>query len=448
MGTRRAEMVSEAWMAQSACQNLGAVSSSTQIQPEHAEPGPTAESPPDVQLLVPAEDVARPALSIVVPALNEEITIGEFVEWCQQGLRQAGISGEILIVDSSTDRTPEVALAAGARVLRTPKRGLGRAYLDAIPFIRGEYVVMGDADCTYDFRELAPFVEKFHAGYEFIMGTRFKGYIEPGSMPALHRYFGTPFTTWILNRVYSSKFTDIHCGMRGVTLDGLKRMDLQSQSWEYASEMVLKSVHLELRTSEVPVRFLKDKEGRVSHHKRMGWFSPFQAAWINLRAMFTYGADFFVFWPGVVLAVLGLLIALPVSFGPRTFGPITLSLHWQFFGAMLAFVGIQAFLLGCLAQIFFDYSGRKTRRWLSWFRYTRTTLVVLGLMLLGLVMTLPLVITYLTTDFSLPDDVVTKSHLAVTGSLLAMTGFSLFVFTLLFHAAAISLKRIPGAGTA
>jgi glycosyltransferase involved in cell wall biosynthesis len=422
------------------------VSSSTDIQPRRAAPSP--EPPSDVQLLLPANDVVDPELSIVVPALNEEITIGEFVRWCREGLTTAGIVGEILIVDSSTDSTAEVAVAGGARVLHTPKRGLGRAYLDAIPFIRGRYVIMGDADCTYDFRELAPFVAKFHDGYEFIMGSRFRGYIEPGSMPPLHRYFGTPFTTWILNRVYSGKFTDIHCGMRGVTLDGLKRMDLQSQSWEYASEMVLKSVHLELRTSEVPVRFLKDQEGRVSHHKRMGWFSPFQAAWINLRAMFTYGADFFVFWPGVVLAVLGLLITLPVSFGPRTFGPITLSLHWQFFGAMLAFVGIQAFLLGCLAQIFFDYSGRKTRRWLSWFRYTRTTIFVIGLVILGLVLVSPLVITYLTSDFSLPDDVVARSHLAVTGSLLAMTGFSIFVFTLLIHAAAISLKRMRGAATA
>ena len=129
---------------------------------------------------------------------------------------------------------------------------------------------MGDADCTYDFRELAPFVEGFRDGYEYVMGSRWKGSIEPGSMPALHRYFGTPFTTWILNRLYSSHFSDIHCGMRGITTDALERMNLQSQSWEYASEMVLKSVHMELRTTEVPVTFLKDRDGRVSHHKREG----------------------------------------------------------------------------------------------------------------------------------------------------------------------------------
>ena len=164
---------------------------------------------------------------------------------------------------------------------------------------------MGDCDCTYDFRELAPFVEKFRGGAEFIMGSRFRGYIEPGSMPPLHRYLGTPVTTWILNVIFGSRFSDIHCGMRGITRDALARMDLRSQSWEYASEMVLKSVHMELRTEEVPIRFLKDREGRLSHHKRSGWFSPWQAAWINLRAMFVYGADFFLFKPGLLLLALG-----------------------------------------------------------------------------------------------------------------------------------------------
>ena len=133
---------------------------------------------------------------------------------------------------------------------------------------------MGDCDCTYDFRELEPFVTKFRDGAEFIMGSRFRGYIEPGAMPPLHRYLGTPVTTWILNVIFSSHFSDIHCGMRGITRAALERMGLRSQSWEYASEMVLKSVHMRLRTEEVPIRFLKDREGRLSHHKRSGWFSP------------------------------------------------------------------------------------------------------------------------------------------------------------------------------
>src|SRR5580698_7104844 len=274
---------------------------------------------PELELQLPAAgDVAEPEVSIVIPALNESLTIGDFIDWCKEGLARAKVAGEILIVDSSTDRTAEIALSKGARVLRAPKRGLGRAYIDSLPFIRGKYLVLGDCDCTYDFRELEPFVQKFRGGAEFIMGSRFRGYIEPGSMPPLHRYLGTPVTTWILNVIFRSRFSDIHCGMRGLTKDALVRMDLRSQSWEYASEMVLKSVHMKLRTEELPIRFLKDREGRESHHRRSGWFSPWQAAWINLRAMFVYGADFFLYRPGFVLLALGAALTLPLSFGAVT----------------------------------------------------------------------------------------------------------------------------------
>ena len=145
--------------------------------------------------------------------------------------------------------------------------------------------------------------EKFREGYEFIMGSRFKGYIEPAAMPPLHRYFGTPLTTWILNLLYGTEFTDIHCGMRGITRDALIRIRLESQSWEYASEMVLKSACLDLHTTEVPVRFLKDQEGRLSHMKRSGWSEPWRAGWINLRSMFLYGSDFFLLRPGLVVLI-------------------------------------------------------------------------------------------------------------------------------------------------
>ena len=133
------------------------------------------------------------------------------------------------------------------------------------------------------------------------MGSRWKGSIEPGAMPELHQYFGTPVTTWILNRLYGSRFSDIHCGMRGITRDALVRMDLHSQSWEYASEMILKSVHMEPADRRGSCHVPQGSRGRLSHHKRAGWFSPWAAAWINLRAMFVYGSDFFVFKPGIVL---------------------------------------------------------------------------------------------------------------------------------------------------
>jgi glycosyltransferase involved in cell wall biosynthesis len=403
-----------------------------------------ADRDPALSLLVPQDDVQDPEISIVIPALNEQLTIGEFIDWAKEGLSKAGIRGEILIVDSSTDKTSEIALARGARVLRAPKRGLGRAYIDSLPFIRGKYVLMGDCDCTYDFRELEPFAAKFRAGAEFVMGSRFRGYIEPGSMPPLHRYLGTPVTTWILNVIFSSHFSDIHCGMRGMTKDALVRMKLRSQSWEYASEMVLKSVHMKLRTEEVPIRFLKDREGRQSHHKRSGWFSPWAAAWINLRAMFVYGASFFLYRPGFVLLALGLLFTLPLSFGAITLGPITFSIHWMLLGLTLSTLGLQCVYLGAIAQVFYDYSGAITRRWLRLFPYTRSVFAAAAMFLGGVGLTAALLVKWITGGYLLTLE-MKVSYLAVTGLLLMIAGFMTFTFTLLLHATSVAVWRSSSA---
>jgi glycosyltransferase involved in cell wall biosynthesis len=395
---------------------------------------------PDVRLILPANDAADPELSIVIPALNEELTIADFVSWCHEGLKKAGVVGEILIVDSGQDQTTELALKGGARVLRTPKRGLGRAYQDAVPYIRGPYVLMGDCDCTYDFRELAPFVEKFRAGAEFVMGSRFRGYIEPGAMPPLHRYLGTPVTTFILNVIFSSYFSDIHCGMRGISRAALTRMDLRSQSWEYASEMVLKSVHMRLRTEEVPIRFLKDREGRLSHLKRSGWFSPWHAAWINLRAMFVYGADFFLFKPGLVLFATGSLLTFPLAFGPITIGPIQFSLHWMLLGMTIALLGLQCVYMGILAKLFFDYTGEVTAKWFRRFSYTRAVVLSGIVFSVGFVCEVLLIREYVQLGLRLPVG-LPASHMAFAGLMLMIAGFMSFTFTLILHATAFAVRR-------
>jgi glycosyltransferase involved in cell wall biosynthesis len=396
-----------------------------------------------VDLLVPEDDTTSPELSIVIPALNEELTIGDFVDWCKKGSQDAGICTEILIIDSSTDRTAEIALEKGARVLKAPRRGLGRAYIDAVPFVRGEYILMGDADCTYDFRVLAPFVQRFREGYEFVMGSRFKGEIEKRSMPFLHRYLGTPVTGWILNRIYSSKFSDIHCGMRGITADAFRRMRIRSESWEYASEMVLRSVRMQLRTTEVPVRFLRDQPGRVSHHKRAGWTSPWKAAWTNLRAMFVYGADFFVYKPGIFLTVVGLALTLPLTFGPITIGRVTFSLYWMLIGVTLTLVGFQSFLSGCLAQMIYDETGHARDRWLRVFRYNRAVGASAAIFVVGLLLTTFLVSNYVRFGLELRG-FGAYEYMAITGLMLMMLSFTLFVFTLLFHALVLRLRPPPG----
>jgi glycosyltransferase involved in cell wall biosynthesis len=382
-------------------------------------------------------------VSLVVPALNEEKTIGLFVEWCLEGLEAAGVVGEVLIVDSGTDRTADIAVAKGARVLKTPKRGLGRAYIDALPFVRGRYLILGDCDCTYDFRLLKPFVDKLRSGCEFVMGSRFRGYIEPGAMPPLHRYLGTPVTTWILNRIFSSRFSDIHCGMRAITREAFFRMQLRSQSWEYASEMVLKSVRMKLKTDEVPIRFLKDQEGRLSHHRRSGWLSPWKAAWINLREMFLYGSDFFLFRPGAALLALGSLLVLPLSFGPIVIGSLEFSLYSMLLGMSFVILGLQGVYMGILSKVFFDYTGEVTPRVLAFFSYTRTVVWSAGFFCLGAFLSSLLAVSYIRSGFKLWTVPVPSGYLAVTGLTLMMASFMTFCFLLLLHGFQLAKGNVP-----
>lgn len=394
----------------------------------------------NVSLTAPKNDEECPELTILVPAMNEQLTIKQFLEWCHEGIRQSNCKVEILIVDSSTDNTPQIALANGARVLRVPKRGLGRAYIDALPFIRGKYVVMGDADCTYDFRQIKLFLEKMQNGYEFVMGSRFKGIIEDNAMPKLHRYFGTPVTTCILNIMFGSQFSDIHCGMRGITREAFIRMQLQSQSWEYASEMVLKSVHMKLVTTEVPINFYKDREGRLSHMKRGGWTEPWRAGWQNLRAMFIYGANFFLDKPGLFSLCIGLLLLLPLTFGPINIGALEFSLNWMLLGTTLATVGLSFCYTGALARLLFDYNLVHTRQLRSWFPYNRTMALVGTGIILGLCLISPLIISYINNDYTISAQNKITIYPAITGLWLLIASVQTFTFLLLSNALHLMIK--------
>jgi glycosyltransferase involved in cell wall biosynthesis len=385
-----------------------------------------------VEHLMPAGAGPGPVeLSIVVPSLNEEITVGEFVDWCKDGLERAGVRGQILIVDSSSDKTSDIVLAHGGEVLRTPKRGLGRAYIDAASYIRGQWIIMGDADLTYDFRELSPFVEAFREGAEFVMGSRFRGSIEKGAMPGLHRYFGTPLTTWILNRIYGSRYSDIHCGMRGLTRSALERIDLKSQSWEYASEMVLKAARLKLVTAEVPVKFYKDREGRFSHHRRMGWLSPWIAGWLNLKVMLVYTPDSFLLKPGIVLTAIGALISCALARGPITIGGVGFSLYWLLFGVTCVTLGYSSIQIGVLARVMHGLRPKSLKRLRETLSYDRGMLLSAGCVLVGIALLSTLVYHYLNSEFRLFE----ISHPAIFGLLLIIVGFQTFCFTLLLEMA-------------
>ena len=388
--------------------------------------------PTQIELLIPAEVNAQdfiPEISIVVPALNEEITIREFVQWCWEGLKKAGVSGEIIIVDSSSDSTPEIALEEGARVLRTPRRGLGQAYLDAIPFIRGKFIVMGDCDLTYDFRNINYFIDSYKSGNEYVMGSRFKGSIEEGAMPPLHRYFGTPLTTWILNRIYHTKYSDIHCGMRGLTKEGLNRIQLTSTGWEYASEMVLKATRVGLKIDEVPVVFYKDRDGRLSHHRRAGFWSPWIAGWINLKVMLVYSPDSFLIKPGIIFFTAGMLISLISLAGDITIGHIGFNIYMALLGLSSTVLGYALFQTGIFARNIHGLRNGVENIILSNVSYDRGMIFSGALVFIGLILDFQFLIQYINNNFIISQ----LSRTAIFGLLLIILGVQTFSFTLLLE---------------
>jgi glycosyltransferase involved in cell wall biosynthesis len=417
--------------------HTGVVLAQRHDTPTEAQPNNRNNQP--VYLTPAGATLGHADIAIVIPALNEELVIGEFVDWCKEGLAAAGVRGQILIVDSSTDKTPHIALAHGAEVLRTPVRGLGRAYIDALPYIRANWIIMGDADLTYDFREIAPFVERFREGTEFVMGSRFRGSIETGAMPALHRYFGTPLTTWLLNRIYHSSYSDIHCGMRGVTREALDKIDLKSQSWEYASEMVLKAARLRLVTAEVPVKFYKDRPGRVSHHKRLGWLSPWIAGWLNLKVMLVYTPDTFLLKPGAFIMGLGLLLSFALAPGPFQIGRVGFSLYWMLLGVTLTTLGYSCVQIGILSRIMHGLRPGFTSKVRRFLTYNRGLLIAGASSFIGVCLVATLVWRYLQLGLHLQ----TVSHPAILGLLLIILGFQTFCFTLLLE---MAQRVMPASG--
>jgi hypothetical protein len=259
-------------------------------------------------------------------------------------------------------------------------------------------------------------------------------------MPPSHRYFGTTLTTLILNLMFGSKFSDIHCGMRGLTRDALMRMDLRSQGWEYASEMVLKSVHMGLATTEVPIDFLETPKGRLSHMKRRGWLEPWRAGWMNLRAMMTYGVEFFLLKPGFALLALGLLFLLPLSFGPLSIGAVGLSADAMLLAMAAATLGLSMVFSGLIARVLFDYSDTRQARIEAALPFNRTFIGCLLAALAGVVIMLPLLRSYVSDRLTLPEGNI-HIHWAIMGLWLICTALQTFIFAIMVRALGLVLPR-------
>jgi len=364
----------------------------------------------------------NPVVTILIPTLNEKISIKKFLDWCHQGISKIKYSTEIIIVDSSDDGTDKIALKNYASVVKTKKNGLGQAYIDGMSFARGKYILMGDADCTYDFREIKTFIEKFDLGYEFIMGSRFKGRIQTGAMPFLHRYFGTPITTLIFNIIFRTNFSDIHCGMRGITKDALLKMNLESQSWQYASEMILKSVHMELKSIEVPINFFKDLKGRQSHMIREGFLEPWKAGWQNICAMLIYGSDFFFLKPGfLIFSFSGFFIFLLKDGMIVINDSLTLSIYSMLCFVTLSICGLVMLYTGILCKIIFDYNKKFEQKILSIISINKSTILLLIFLTIGLYNSFPIINYFLENNYQLT---------GINDKLIFNTVFGLYIGTI------------------
>ena len=381
-----------------------------------------------MQLLEPSVepngDKDSPFVTLLVPAMNEEVNISEFVSWCKMGLTELDRSGEILIVDSSTDSTARLAQEAGARVLRTSPGGLGQAYKDGLIHAKGEFLILGDADCTYDFRHLKPFVDAYASGYEFVMGSRFRGSIEPGAMPVSHRYFGTPLTTWFLNVIFGTQYSDIHCGMRGISKNAFQAMDLRSCGWEYASEMVIKAKQMGIPTTEVPINFLRDRNGRQSHMKRVGVFGSIQAGFQNLKAMLVYGPSFFLLPIGLAMLSIGVVSTIFVALQTITVFGVTLAAVSQGVFALIALLGAELTALGVLARSLQDRTGEFHKRLSELLPFRRTCWVAGLLSIAGFAVTVPAFVQFLRN--STVDVGANEFGFAILGGLAIGLAFSLF----------------------
>ena len=292
-----------------------------------------------------------PDISVVVPTMNEEVTALRFIQWCNEGFVKIGMSGEIIFLDSSSDSTTKIALDSGVRVVNSPERGLGNAYRTGKGIPKGRYIILGDADCTYDFRNLSPFVKKIDEGFDLVIGNRFKGRIEKGAMPLHHRYFGSPGTSLFFKYALGIPTGDIHCGMRAMTTDLFNNLPFLEPGWEYATEMIISARNSGARIAEIPVSFFKEPEGRISHHKRATWTSPFKAGWGTLRVTFTYLFDRILVVPGISIGAIGTFLNCLVSISPNlALERFHLGLLAQTMLLCASILGSGAFALGSISQ--------------------------------------------------------------------------------------------------
>ncbi len=380
-------------------------------------------------------------LSIVMPCLNEAETLAVCIVKARSYLTRSGVVGEIVIADNgSTDGSQQIARDLGARVIDIEEKGYGSALIGGIEASLGTYVIMGDADDSYDFANLDGFVERLRAGDELVMGNRFMGGIEPGAMPPLHKYLGNPVLSSIGRFLFRSPIRDFHCGLRGFNRESINELHLQTTGMEFASEMVVKSTLEGRRVSEVATTLKKDGRSRAPHLR--SW----RDGWRHLRFLMIFSPRWLFLIPGATVFFLGILGTTLLAFGPISIGEIGLGALSQLYLCALAVVGYQAVLFALLTKIYAQHEGfripssRNFDRLQKRISLESAALFGLGLFLIGLVIAVAQLALWASTGFGELDasEVMRVATLAV---LFMILGAQSVMAGLFLGVLAVGLKR-------
>lgn len=288
-----------------------------------------------------------PELTIVMPCLNEAETLATCIKKAQSFFKKEQVNGEIVIADNgSTDGSQKIAEDLNARVVSIPEKGYGSALKGGIHAAKGKYVIMGDADDSYDFNNLLPYLTKLREGNDLVMGNRFKGGIKKGAMPFLHKYLGNPVLSFIGRLFYDIKIGDFHCGLRGFSKEAFIKMNLKTTGMEFASEMIVKASLINLTIAEVPTILSKDGRTRPPH------LNTWEDGWRHLRFLLLYSPKWLFFYPGILLMLLGIISSSALIYSPVTIGNITFDIHTLLFTTVSILIGFQFILFYGLTKVY------------------------------------------------------------------------------------------------
>ena len=323
-------------------------------------------------------------LTVIMPCLNEAETLERCIKKAQKCIDENGLKAEVLIADNgSTDGSVEIAERCGARVAHIPQRGYGAALIGGTHEAKGKYCIMGDADDSYDFSNLMPYVEKLREGYDLVMGNRFKGGIEDGAMPWSHRYLGTPVISFIGRLFYHNKIGDFNCGMRGYNRERMEALNLRTPGMEYASEMIVQCALHDYKIAEVPTTLSKDGRSREPY------LSTWSDGWRHLKFLLMHSPDWLFLIPGCILSIIGLVFMILLSIGPIKINNTGFDINTMLFAGAFLIIGINMILFSCYTKVYAAQSGyipmSKSIKKMSTLTAEKGILVGLILLLAGII---------------------------------------------------------------